>query len=374
MPGRIVLLGATGYTGRLTAEALVARGARPVLAGRSAQRLDPLAQRLGGLETATADVTDAASVRGLVEAGDVLVTTVGPFGELGEPAVRAAVDAGACYLDSTGEPPFIRRVFTEFGPAAQRSGAALFTAFGYDYVPGNLAGALALRAAGEAATAVRVGYFVTGRGRAGFSRGTAVSMAGTLGQRGFAFRGGAVRDDAAGSRLGGFEVGGRHRDGISVGGSEHFTLPRLHPGLTEVDVFLGWFGSRSRLVHRMSRLSAPVMRIPPVAAAVRAAARAAAGRSRDPQPGDNDAVRTSVVAVATDAGGRVLAFVELDGPEPYGLTGDLLAWGATAAAGGAVDSTGALGPADGFGLDALESACAGIGLRRVATGREAAGG
>lgn len=367
MAGRIVLLGATGYTGRLTASALAERGAKPVLAGRSAARLAPLAERLGGLETVTVDVGDPAALRAgaLVEAGDVLVTTVGPFLELGEPAVRAAAEAGAVYLDSTGEPPFIRRVFTEFGPRAQRSGAALFTAFGYDYVPGNLAGALALRDTGEAATAVRIGYFVTGRGRAGFSRGTAVSLAGMLGERGFAFRGGQLRDDDAGSRLGSFRVGGRDRDGISVGGSEHFALPRLHPGLTEVDVFLGWFGSGSRLMHRVSRLSAPAMRLGPVAAGVRLAARAVAGRSGDPEPGRNDAVRTSVAAVAADAAGNVLATVELDGPEPYRLTADLLAWGATAAAAGAVRGTGALGPADGFTLDALEAACAAIGLRRT---------
>jgi NAD(P)-dependent dehydrogenase (short-subunit alcohol dehydrogenase family) len=121
MVARIVLFGASGHTGGRTAEALVTRGVRPVLAGRDPGRLEPLAVRLGGaagpLETVTADVTDAASVRGLVGRGDVLVTTVGPFLRLGEPAVAAASDAGAVYLDSTGEPPFLRRVFAEFGPA-----------------------------------------------------------------------------------------------------------------------------------------------------------------------------------------------------------------------------------------------------------------
>ena len=150
MAARIVLFGATGYTGGRTAQALTDRGARPVLAGRDPGRLGPLAARLGGaagpLETATADVTDTASVRALVGAGDVLVTTVGPFVRLGEPAVTAAVDAGAVYLDSTGEPPFLRRVFEELGPRAERSGAALLPAFGHDYVPGVLAGALVRQA------------------------------------------------------------------------------------------------------------------------------------------------------------------------------------------------------------------------------------
>ena len=54
---------------------------------------------------------------------DVLVSTVGPFEKWGEPALRAAVAAGCTYLDSTGEPEFIRRVFEEFGPPAAKSGA-----------------------------------------------------------------------------------------------------------------------------------------------------------------------------------------------------------------------------------------------------------
>ena len=119
MPGRIVLFGATGYTGRLTAEAMVERGMRPVLAARGAGRLEQMAAELGGgLETMTADVSDPPSVRALVEAGDVLVSTVGPFVRFGGPAAAAASSAGAHYLDSTGEPPFIREVFERYGAAA----------------------------------------------------------------------------------------------------------------------------------------------------------------------------------------------------------------------------------------------------------------
>ena len=122
MPGRIVLYGATGYTGRLTARAMVASGARPVLAGRDQGRLDALAARLSQasgtpeLETAVAAADGPGPLRDLIGAGDVLVSTAGPFVKVGRAAVAAAVDAGAVYLDSTGEPPFIRQVFEEFGP------------------------------------------------------------------------------------------------------------------------------------------------------------------------------------------------------------------------------------------------------------------
>ena len=88
MAPRIVLFGATGYTGRLVAEGLVERGLRPVLAARGRERLEAMAAELGGLETAVADVADPASVRALVERGDVLVTTVGPFARWGAPRPR----------------------------------------------------------------------------------------------------------------------------------------------------------------------------------------------------------------------------------------------------------------------------------------------
>ena len=84
MPGRIVLYGATGYTGRLTAQAMVANGARPVLAGRDRGRLAALAARLSpasgaGLETAVAGLESPGPLRRLLGAGDVLVSTAGPF-------------------------------------------------------------------------------------------------------------------------------------------------------------------------------------------------------------------------------------------------------------------------------------------------------
>jgi hypothetical protein len=93
VPAGIVLFGATGYTGRLTAAALREAGAKPVLAARNPRTLAVLAEELGGgLETAVADVADPPSVRALLEPGDVMVSTVGPFARWGAPAIEAAID------------------------------------------------------------------------------------------------------------------------------------------------------------------------------------------------------------------------------------------------------------------------------------------
>src|SRR3954451_6379180 len=172
MAPRIVVFGATGYTGELIASRLAAAGERPVLAGRSEERLSSLAERLGGLEYVRADAMRQNAVFDLVGADDVLISTVGPFTKWGLPAVRAAVAAGCTYLDSTGEPEHIRRVFEEFSGPASRSGAALLPAMGYDFAPGALAGGLAVDAAGPDAVRVDVGYYALGGGPASLSAGT----------------------------------------------------------------------------------------------------------------------------------------------------------------------------------------------------------
>ncbi len=243
MAGRIIVFGATGYTGRLVSEQLVARGQRPLLAARDRGRLEALAGELGGLESAVADVARPSSLAELVETGDVLVTTVGPFARWGGAALDAAIGAGAHYVDSTGEPTFIRRVFEREGARAKDAGSGLLTAFGYDWVPGNLAGALALRDAGDAASAVRIGYFMRGEMRAsGMSGGTTSSAAGAFLEPGYRWHGGRIVTDRGAARVHGFELSGRARQAISAGSSEAFALPRIHPGLREVDVYLGWFG------------------------------------------------------------------------------------------------------------------------------------
>jgi putative NADH-flavin reductase len=162
---RIVLLGATGYTGKRVLQELLARGEQPTLVGRSRTKMLAIADRLEAeLPAVEADVTSTGDLTRLFEPTDVVVSTVGPFMQLGIATVTAAAQAGAHYLDSTGEATFVRHVFG-LDPIAVARGATLVPAFGYDYVPGNLAGALALARAGELARRVEIGYFLTRSGR-----------------------------------------------------------------------------------------------------------------------------------------------------------------------------------------------------------------
>jgi short subunit dehydrogenase-like uncharacterized protein len=383
--GRIVVFGATGYTGRLVSAALVRRGARPVLAARSAERMAPLAEELGGLEMVEADVARPDGVKALVGKGDVLVSTVGPFIKYGYPAVEAAAAVGAHYLDSTGEPPFIRDVFESYGPPAKGSGATLLTAMGYDFVPGNLAGALALEEAGEAAVRVDTGYFFSapssgartragedqrglGRllsGMGGASGGTMASLIGVLPLPAFAWRDGELRTERSAVKVNTFQVNGRNYSGFSVGGSEHFGLPAVFPHLREVNAYLGWFGPLSRGVQASSVLNAGIMRIPGGPRLFEAMAERVKTSSGGPDEAERAASGSLIVGTAHDAAGRELARVILRGVNGYTFTGEVMAWAAIAASKGGLKATGARGPVEAFGLDELEDGCADSGLSRV---------
>ena len=364
MSGRIVLYGATGYTGDLTARALVDRGAQPVLAGRSAAKLERLAAELGGdLETATADIANPDSVRALLEDGDVLITTVGPFVRFGAPAVEAAISAGATYIDSTGEPAFIRRVFEEWGPPAERAGASLLTAMGYDWVPGNLAGALALTEAGEAATGVRTAYFTTGP--FGPSGGTRASAAGAMIEPGYAFHDGRIVTERGAKRVRSFDALGKSREAISAAASEHFTLPRSFPQLTEVDAYLGWFGGRSKAMSVMAAGMTGLFKVPGTKAGANAlVGRFLKGSTGGPSAEQRAKAGSYIVGEALDSAGNVLATVDVEGADGYDFTAGMLAWAAIAAAETPIEAKGAIGPVEAFGLERLEQGAADAGIAR----------
>jgi short subunit dehydrogenase-like uncharacterized protein len=147
----LILLGATGFTGGLTAEYLATHapaGLRWALAGRNPDKLAAVRERLTGLEGAPpavaelallhTDVTDAESLRTLAASTRAIVTTVGPYIVHGEPVVAACAAAGTDYLDITGEPDFVDRMWLGYHEQAQRSGARLIHACGFDSIPHDL--------------------------------------------------------------------------------------------------------------------------------------------------------------------------------------------------------------------------------------------
>jgi short subunit dehydrogenase-like uncharacterized protein len=376
---RIVLLGATGFTGQRVLRELLARGEAPTLVGRNPTKMLALAERLhADLPVVESDVTSTDSLTRIFDRTDVVVSTVGPFARLGLPAVTAAARAGAHYLDSTGEPPFIRKAFS-LNDVATARGASIVPAFGYDYVPGNLAGALALTEAGERARRVEIGYFLTRSGHGDEVRyrstlrdaytlttgGTRASLVGSAVEDAFAYRRpsagepAGLTDERTGARLLTFHHAGVARSALTVGGSEHLGLPETFPHLNSVDVALGWFGRATRLIQAATHLASPLLRTPTVRRSVTKLSQRLPGAAREP---DADG-RALVIAVARDAAGRRLATTALTGPDPYEMTGSLLAWGAShAAAPGTALTSGVHGPVAAFGLATLRLGAAHAGL------------
>ncbi|MEU2155109.1 saccharopine dehydrogenase NADP-binding domain-containing protein [Streptomyces sp. NPDC019396] len=147
-PYDIVLFGATGFVGTLTAEYLAAhapQGCRWAVAGRSRAKLEQLRHRLAevhpgceDLPLIVADASDSAALRELAESTHVVATTVGPYVWYGEPLVAACAEAGTDYADLTGEPEFVDTMFVRHDARARETGARIVHSCGFDSVPHDL--------------------------------------------------------------------------------------------------------------------------------------------------------------------------------------------------------------------------------------------
>jgi short subunit dehydrogenase-like uncharacterized protein len=146
----LVLFGATGFTGGLVAEYLAGHAdtrTRPnwALAGRSPEKLRAVRERLVAIEPAlgelpllSADAGDPASLRRVAESARVVMSTVGPFIRHGEPLVAACAATGTDYVDITGEPEFVDEMWLRHHAQAERTGARLVHACGFDSIPHDL--------------------------------------------------------------------------------------------------------------------------------------------------------------------------------------------------------------------------------------------
>ena len=144
----LVLFGATGFTGGLTAEYLAQHApaaTRWALAGRSRAKLEAVRTRLAALNPACAslglieaDVGDAEALRQLAQSTTVVVTTVGPYILHGESLVAACAAAGTHYADLTGEPEFVDLMWLKYHEQAQKTGAKIVHCCGFDSIPHDL--------------------------------------------------------------------------------------------------------------------------------------------------------------------------------------------------------------------------------------------
>ena len=176
----IAIMGATGHTGSQIASQLAERGIRPLLIGRNRARLDALAQRIGPqCEIRLADPTNRQSLDNVFRGVNVVINTVGPFSDLGEPVVQAALEQGSHYIDTTGEQAFMERIQVRYNGPARNAGLTVIPALAFEYALGTCAADIGLRAFGGRADRIET-FYRTGGGT--MSHGTAQSIARVLGQ------------------------------------------------------------------------------------------------------------------------------------------------------------------------------------------------
>ncbi len=176
----LALFGATGFTGGLTARYLAANapdGLRWALVGRNRAKLEAVRAGLEGIlrpgvaapGLLEADAADAAALTRVAEAAKVVATTVGPYAFYGEPLVAACAAAGTDYVDLTGEPEFVDRMWLGYHERARQSGARLVHCCGFDSIPHDLGAYFTVKQLPEGVPLTVNGYVRMG---AQFSGGT----------------------------------------------------------------------------------------------------------------------------------------------------------------------------------------------------------
>ncbi|MDQ4052057.1 MAG: saccharopine dehydrogenase NADP-binding domain-containing protein, partial [Actinomycetota bacterium] len=147
-PYDLVLFGATGFTGALTADYLARNGPQGMkwaLVGRNRDKLETIRARLADIDARFADLDlliadagDPTTLADVAAKARVVITTVGPYLHHGEPLVAACAEAGTDYVDLTGEPEFVDRMYVAHHATAERTGARIVHACGFDSIPHDL--------------------------------------------------------------------------------------------------------------------------------------------------------------------------------------------------------------------------------------------
>lgn len=143
----LVVFGATGYTGKLTAESVtnhLGTDLKWAVAGRSPEKLGQVVahckslhpdRRQPAIEVCDLDHSDLDA---LAKKTFILISTVGPFGKYGEYAFKACAENGTHYIDVTGEVPFVARMIKKYEATAKASGSLMFPQCGIESSPPDL--------------------------------------------------------------------------------------------------------------------------------------------------------------------------------------------------------------------------------------------
>lgn len=320
----VVVFGATGFTGRLVVSALCDLGVRDViLGGRNEAKLAELGDLHGGFPHRVADAERPETLRALCEGAKVVVDTAGPFTTYGEPVVRAALSAGAHFLDTTGEQAYMARILERYWGAAKEKGLAVVNGQAFEFALGYCASAL-LAEWDPGLSKIDVFNRTYGFGA---TRGTQKSALEQLVSTALERRGGRLvrRGASPVPRWVTWPDSGRREPAVPFPGGEALHLGRAHPEVLDVSTNLAL----------PARIATPLMLGWSLRSALKLLAKAGAlepvNRYIDSQPeGPSDEQRKrngfKVLARGESKGARRGVLVK--GTDPYGITGVIAALGA----------------------------------------------
>jgi len=133
MKKKWMIYGAYGYTGELLSYEALRRGHKPVLAGRSTEKLIPLAKKLN-LDYIVFDLEDKNKIFNIVKDFDLIFNSAGPYKYTNDPMVKSCLKAGVNYLDITGEIPIMEKNFT-YDKQARDQDITVISGVGFDVIP-----------------------------------------------------------------------------------------------------------------------------------------------------------------------------------------------------------------------------------------------
>lgn len=211
-----MIYGANGYTGELIAREAVRRGLEPVLAGRSRDKIEPLARELG-LEARGFALDDVARASEQIKGHGLVLHCAGPFSATAKPMMDACLQAKTHYLDITGEIS-VFELAQSLDARARDAGVVICPGVGFDVIPTDCVAAT-LKAAMPDATHLSLGF----DSRSGPSAGTAKTSIEGLAQGGKARENGRIVDVPLAHRVRRIDFGGGEKNAMTIPGA---TCPR----------------------------------------------------------------------------------------------------------------------------------------------------
>lgn len=307
MSDNFLIYGSYGYTGDLIAREAVARGLRPILAGRDPQRLAQQAAELG-LQHVAFSLDDRATMDLALQQAQVVLNCAGPFSRTAQPMVDGCLRNRVHYLDITGEIA-VFEALARRSAEAQAAGVMFLPGAGFDVVPSDC---LAAHLKRRLPNADRLALGIRHRG--GVSRGTATTTVENIGRATWVRRNGQLVQVSPGSLTRAINYGHGMETSVAIGWGDVSTA-FYSTGIPNIEVYFAYPRSL-RWGLRSTRLLGPLLASGPAQRTLKATVQ------RQP-PGPNEAQRARGHALlwgeALDPAGQ-RRVSRLRTPEGYTLT------------------------------------------------------